>query len=453
MNPLLRPRLNRLAVPIFFEFLLGMLVALLGLWLAARHSDTAAGTLGVMQQVQETVVVVFRVLSIGVGVVVTQLLGAERPLKAKATATSALAVATWLGAFATLVLWVFRHSILSALNAPVPVVALALPYLWVMAPALWLEAYNLSMAAVLRAHLRVKESLAITVGMHLTHAALALPLMSGFWGWDGLGLLGFVLAFLASRVLGLGLHLWLWQRRLDMQLARDNWWRFRRELVWPVFKIGAPGASLEAVYRLGFMVSLSTAATLGVEALATQAYVLQTLKFVLLTSLAIGWATEIMVGRLVGAGQLNQADDLVRKAMRNGLIASGSMAVLAALGAPWILRVFTQDPNIVHTAQWLLAMSVALELARVANLIVNGALRATNDGVFAASSAMVSLVLVLGTGSYVLGHALGLPGIWLAYILDEALRGGVLWWRWHRRGWLLNTRQWWVAQRRQPGAD
>ena len=70
MNPLLRPRLNRLAVPIFFEFLLGMLVALLGLWLAARHSDAAAGTLGVMQQVQETVVVVFRVLSIGVGVTV-----------------------------------------------------------------------------------------------------------------------------------------------------------------------------------------------------------------------------------------------------------------------------------------------------------------------------------------------------------------------------------------------
>ncbi len=453
MNPLLRPRLNRLAVPIFFEFLLGMLVALLGLWLAARHSDAAAGTLGVMQQVQETVVVVFRVLSIGVGVTVTQLLGADRPLKAKATATSALAVATWLGGLSTLVLWVFRHQMLSVLNAPAAVVALALPYLWVLAPALWLEAYNLSMGAVLRAHLRVKASLAITVAMHLTHAALAWPLMGGVGAWEGLGLLGFVLAFFASRVLGVGLHLWMWHGRLDMALTRAHWWRFRVDLMGPVLKVGAPGASLEAVYRLGFMVSLSTAATLGVEALATQAYVLQTLKFVLLTSLAIGWATEIMVGRLVGAGQLNQADALVRKAMRNGLIASGSLAVLAAVAAPWIMRVFTQDPGIVRTAQWLLAMSVALELARVANLILNGALRASNDGVFAASSAMVSLVLVLGTGSYVLGHALGLPGIWMAYILDEALRGGLLCWRWHRRGWLAHTRQWWVAHRRQAGGE
>lgn len=451
MTLLTRPSLNRLAVPIFFEFLLGMLVALLGLWLAARHSDAAAGTLGVMQQVQETVVVLFRVLAIGAGVVVTQLLGADRPLKAKATATSALAVATWVGALATVILWGFRHHILAVLNAPPAVVALALPYLWLMAPALWLEGYNLTMAAVLRAHLRVRESLIITVFMHLTHAGLALPLMSGFGGFEGWGLMGFIAAFFVSRGVGLALHVWLWQRRLAMHLVRENWWRFRRELIVPVFKVGAPGASLEAVYRLGFMVSLSTAATLGVQALATQAYVLQMLKFILLTSLAIGWAVEIMVGRLVGSGELTQADAVVRKAVRNGLLASGSVALLAAASAPWLLQVFTRDPAIIAAAQGLLWMSLALELARVFNLIVNGALRATNDGMFAASTAMVSLILVLGTGSYLLGHALGLPGIWLAYIADEALRGGVLWWRWRQRGWLKHTRQWWVAQRREDG--
>ena len=141
----------------------------------------------------------------------------------------------------------------------------------------------------------------------------------------------------------------------------------------------------------------------------------------------------------------------VRKAVRNGLLASGSVALLAAAAAPWLLQVFTRDPAIIAAAQLLLWMSLALELARVFNLIVNGALRATNDGMFAASTAMVSLILVLGTGSYLLGHALGLPGIWLAYIADEALRGGVLWWRWRQRGWLKHTRQWWVAQRREDG--
>jgi Na+-driven multidrug efflux pump len=36
-------------------------------------------------------------------------------------------------------------------------------------------------------------------------------------------------------------------------------------------------------------------------------YVLQTLRFVLLISLAIGWACEIMVGHLIGSGEFRAA--------------------------------------------------------------------------------------------------------------------------------------------------
>ena len=453
MTPMLRPRLNSVAVPIFFEFLLGMSVAMIGLWFASVTSDAAAGTLGVMQQLQETMVVLFRVLAIGVGVSVTQLLGAGRLTTVRNTSTSALAAVTWIGLSGALWLSLGRAPTLRWLNTPADVVELALPYMLVMAPGLWLEGYNLTMASILRAHLRVRESLLVMVAMHLTHLLLAWCLMLGVWGWHGLGLIGFTLAFLLSRALGLTLHLWLWKHRLDMHLRWPQWLKVNLPLLWPVFKIGVPGATLEMVYRMGFMVSLATAATLGVEALATHSYVLQILKFVLLVSLAIGWASEIMVGRLIGGGQLNHADALVRKGVRNGLLASGTLATLAAVSSPWLLRIFTKDPAIIHSAQVLLWMSIALELGRVFNLIVNGALRATNDGVFAAASSMVSLVLVLGVGSYWLGRWYGLPGIWMAYICDEGLRGLVLWWRWHKRGWLPKTRRWWTAQRRQRDAE
>jgi putative MATE family efflux protein len=450
---MLRPRLNSVAIPIFFEFLLGMSVAMIGLWLASVTSDAAAGTLGVMQQVQETMVVLFRVLAIGVGVSVTQLLGAERWIAAKNTALSALAAASWIGLLGALWLSLGRGVMLSWLNTPQDMVSLALPYMLVMAPGLWLEGYNLTMASILRAHLRVRESLVVMVIMHLTHLLLAWWLMLGFLGWEGLGLMGFGVAFLLSRLLGLVLHLWLWKHRLDLQLQWPQWLAVKPLLLWPVLKIGVPGASQEMVYRVGFMVSLATTATLGVEALATHSYVLQILKFVLLVSMAIGWASEIMVGRLIGAGELNQADRLVRKGVRNGLIASGSLATLAALASPWLLRVFTKDPVIIQAAQVLLWMSIALELARVFNLIINGTLRATNDGVFAAGSGMLSQVLVLGVGSYWLGRWFGLPGIWLAYIADEGLRAAVLWWRWHTRGWLTHTKRWRTEQRRQGASD
>ena len=57
------------------EFILGMSVALAGFYLASHSSDAAAGSFDLVQQVLETLFVVFRVLAIGLGVVVTQRLG------------------------------------------------------------------------------------------------------------------------------------------------------------------------------------------------------------------------------------------------------------------------------------------------------------------------------------------------------------------------------------------
>ena len=101
--------------------------------------------------------------------------------------------------------------ILDVLNAPDEILPLAAPYLQLLAPALVLEAYNLTMAAILRAHLHARESLQIMVAMHGTHLLLAIPLMLGVGDWDGLGLYGYALALIASRALGLLLHLWLWR--------------------------------------------------------------------------------------------------------------------------------------------------------------------------------------------------------------------------------------------------
>ena len=82
----IRPSLNAIAVPIVGEFILGISVAMAGLYLASQTSDAAAGAFGMTQQVVETLAVLFRVLAIGIGVVVTQKLGSSNTTGAKRTA-------------------------------------------------------------------------------------------------------------------------------------------------------------------------------------------------------------------------------------------------------------------------------------------------------------------------------------------------------------------------------
>ncbi len=440
MNTPERLRLNTIAGPLLGEFLLGMTVAMGGLWLASHESDVAAGAFGLVNQILETLSVAFRVLAIGLGVMVTQYVGGGQHAAARRVALLALGASSWVGAAIMLVVVAGNDVMLDWLNAPAMVASLAAPYLQWFAPALLLDAYNLSMAAVLRAHLFAKDSLRIMIAMHGTHLALAFVIMRGWGSWDGMGLEGYAIAMLISRALGLVLHLWFWRVRMQLTPSRQDWWRFAWVDFAPVLRVGLPGAGVEVTYRAAFMVSLAATARLGVTALATHSYTLQLLKYVLLTSMAIGWACEIMVGRLVGAGDLRAANGLVRKAVRNGLLASGSLALFAALGAPWLMRAFTKDAAVIEAAQTLLWLSLLLETGRVFNLILNGALRATGDAIYPAVSSVASLVLVLGVGSFWLGRLFGLPGIWLAYALDEWIRGLLLLSRWLWRGWLPNAR-------------
>ena len=439
-----RPRLNAIAGPILGEFLLAYTVALIGLWLASHTSDGAAGSLGLANQVLETLYVVYRVLAIGMGVVITQLLGGQQPDNVRKTALSGLGACTWAGLAVAAFLLLGNDLILDVLNAPDEILPLVAPYLQLLAPAALLDSYNLTMASILRAHLHVRDSLRVMIAMHCTHLVLAVPLMLGLGDWDGLGLYGFAVALLLSRALGLYLHLVLWRRRMALVPTLRHWWVLQPRVLAPVLRIGVPGATGELGYRAAFMVSLASVARLGVGALATHSYVLQLLRYVLLISLSIGWACEIMVGRLIGAGHFRQAHALVLKGVRNGLLTSGSAAVAAALAAPWLLRVFTRDPLVIHAAQTLLWIGVALETGRVFNLILPGALRATGDAIYPVSAAVGSYFVVLGFGSYFMGRAFGLPGIFAIYAADEWTRGLLMMARWHWRGWLPYAR---TAQR------
>jgi Na+-driven multidrug efflux pump len=447
-----RPRITPIAGPILGEFLIGISVAMAGLWMASRISDATAGAFGMSQQVLESLFVLFRVLAVGVGVTITQALGGRQAEAARRTALVGLGACTWAGAAAALWLLFFSDWTLQLLNAPDAVQTLAGSYLPLLALAALLESYNLVMASILRAHLYARDTLFVMLVMHATHMALAFPLLIGVGEWQGLGLTGYALALTVSRAIGVGLHLVLWRRRMNLVPQRRDWWYCPARALMPVLRIGIPGASLEGAYRIAFMMSLSAAAALGVAALATQAYVLQMLRYVLLVSLAIGWACEIMVGHLVGSGRFRMAHQLVRKGLRNGMLASGALALMAAAGAPWLMRVFTRDPAVIEMAQTLLWISFALETGRVANLVVFGALRSTGDVIFPVSIAVASIFLVLGVGSVMLGQRYGLVGIWIAYAADEWIRGSLMFWRWETHGWVGHARA--VLQRmRAPGVE
>jgi Na+-driven multidrug efflux pump len=206
-----QPHVLSITWPLLAELILGFGVGFLGMWLVSKESDTAAAAFGLANHVQGAFFLLFRIISMGVGVVITQNLGAGNRRDADRTALASLGASTWLGLGSALVLFAATGPLLSAMQASADVRQLAEPYLHVLAFALFLDAFNASMAAVMRSHLRTRETMLNILSMHALHIALCFPLMRGAGAIPPLGMVGFALALAISRGFGLGVHLWLWR--------------------------------------------------------------------------------------------------------------------------------------------------------------------------------------------------------------------------------------------------
>ena len=445
------PRLLALTWPMLAELLLGFGVGLLGLWLAARQSDTSAAAFALANQWQVAFFLLFRIISMGVSVVITQNLGAGNRVGARQTALAALGASTWLGLGTGLVVLVSAGPLLALLNAPPAVLDIARPYLQMLAAALALDAFNASMAAVVRAHLHSREAMLNVLAMHSVHLLLCLPLMQGFGPIPPMGLVGFALAMAVSRAFGLAVHLLLWRWKLDLLPSARDWWVLRGRALAPVLHIGLPGAAENIAYRLSMLVSVTVVAGLGTAQLATYSYAMQLMNLIVQFTMALGFAGEILVGHQVGAGQLHQAMRTVRKTLWWGLGLSGAIAVLTAATATWVLRLFTQDAAIIAGATTLLWITVLLEPGRTCNVVIINALRASGDARFPVAAGAASMLFVMAGGSWLLGvhFGLGLVGVWIAYAADEWLRGLTMAARWFGLGWLPAAR---AARRRVAAA-
>ena len=176
-----RPHIFTLAWPLLIELFLAVLAGVVGTAMAARLSDTYGAAFAIANNISVTLFLLFRIVGSGIGVVITQNLGGGRRDVANRVALAMLGASTWLGVFTALLAFAGAGWLLGLMRAPAEALPLATPFLQALAAAMLFDAWNAAMASVMRAHLRTRDTLVVLVAMHLSHLALAVPLMYG-WG-------------------------------------------------------------------------------------------------------------------------------------------------------------------------------------------------------------------------------------------------------------------------------
>jgi len=143
------------------------------------------------------------------------------------------------------------------------------------------------------------------------------------------------------------------------------------------------------------------------------------------------FAAESLVGKYHGANDHNSAQRAIRTSFVWGMVLAGLYALVYGLSGTGLLRVFTDQQEVIHAALPYLVWMVIFPLLSTPCYIW--------DGVYiglTASAAMRNTML-LAFGGYLLlyygiGQAWGNHGLWFSLVGFMVLRGGIQW-RWYAR--------------------
>ncbi|MBC3880792.1 MATE family efflux transporter [Undibacterium sp. LX40W] len=423
--------------PIFIEQLSHILPGMIDIFMISHLGDAAAAGVSVANQIVVFFIVLFSFIGLGSSVVITHYLGAQDKQGAERVASNAIGVNVWLGAAISILTLLFSNQMLTLLHLPNELLPYARPFLALMGGTLFLEAINIVFASILRAHGHTREVMVIALGMNLINIALNSILIFGLFGLTPLGVVGAALSTVISRLIACVAYVYLVKRLIQLPLRFEALWNFSRSIIAKILHIGIPSAGENLCWWTSFMVITYFIAQMGADQIATFTYAMQLSMIMMMLSIAIGIGTEIIIGHLIGAGELDLAYRQLLRSLRVGVALTVVMTVVVVFAGKPLFSLFSQKPEIIEAGASLLLVSLILEPGRTFNLVVINSLRATGDARFPLYAGIVSMWGIAVVLAWLLGlhWGWGLIGVWSAFAIDEWVRGLLMYRRWKSRAW------------------
>jgi len=429
----------KLTFPIAMEQLMRILVSSVDTFMLSSYSNSAVAAVGLVSQYVFFLHLVFSVIGTGCSIILAQYLGAQKDKKELNHIAQASFIMMSVVSVVILLAVLFgTKPLLSCYTLDEDVRNFAWQYFVIYGGIFcFFNGFSLLQGAILRSYGHTSEAMIVSIVANIINVVgngLAL------YGWFGLPVLGVVGVALASGVASFVSSIMFMvfiRRRKDVQFTFRGLFKVPGKPFKLILKVGVPTAGESLSYNISNIVVMAMISTLGTYAMSAQVYTQTIVRFVFATAVAMGAATQIKAGYLVGA---KQSDVAYRKIFIYQLVATSVsmfMMLIANLIKKPIIGVFTDIPEVYSLVATLLIYSTYIEFGRSLNLIYVGALKGAGDIKFPVLYAIFSNWVILVLGSYLLGIkcGLGLVGFWLGIGTDETTRGIVMLLRWKSKRW------------------
>ena len=317
-----KPNLFVLTWPIFIELVLQMLMGNIDQIMISKYSQTGVAAVGNANQILNFLVLAFNVLCVASIILITQYKGAHQEDEVEKIYSLSIMTNLVVSGAISLIIFIFGRTFFRMMSVPADVLDEATIYMMLTGGFIFLQSLSLTYSALLRSNHRMKESMVAAVTMNILNIIGNAALINGIGPIPPLGVAGVAISTTVSRVIGVFLMARMFKKYVGVPISFKKLKPFPTTLFKKLLGIGLPSAGENFAYSLSQIVIMSFINLFGTTTITVKVYSSMLAMVTYILTSAIAQATQVIIGHMLGARQVEETDKRVWKTLRISMLSS-----------------------------------------------------------------------------------------------------------------------------------
>ncbi len=416
------------AWPAVVESFFVALVGLIDSFMVSRVGAYAVAAVGLTTQPKFIGLAVFIAINTSVSALVARRRGENRREDANRILVTAIACVLVLTVVVSVLCVALADPIIHLVGSAEDTHDYAVAYFRIIMGGIGFSVLSLVINAAQRGSGNTRVAMITNLASNLVNVIFNYLLIGGNFGFPALGVTGAAIATVIGTVVACGLSIASLFRK-DSYVSIPYMLQQKLGLCKSAFGSilnFAPNVFVEQIMmRIGFLLTATLAANLGTQAMAAHQVGMNVMSISFSFGDGLQVAAVTLIGQSLGAGEPQKAKQFGNLCQGIGLCFSLILAVFYLTMGRWLyVLFFPSDPDIVEIGVRIMLYMVPIVLCQVSQVIFTGSLRGAGDVRFTTIASTISVTIIRPSVSYLLAYPLGLgiSGIWLGVLADQATR-------------------------------
>lgn len=425
-----------LFIPLVIEQGLEYLVGFADSLMVAKVGEAAVSGVSLVDFVMALLISIFTALATGGGAITGQYLGSKKDNEANQSALQMMKVTFYLSIVITLIIFVFKNSILHLLFGSISsdVYHHAMTYLNVVVLSIpFLAIYN-GGAAIFRTMNNSRLPMQIMLVMNIVNVignAICVFILK-------MGVEGIAIPTLVSRV-GAALLILYLSKKTTIHLSQLMNIKINRNMIEKILNIGIPFGIENSMFYLGRLIVLSIVSLFGTASIAANSVGGTLVMFQVLPGTAINLGLTSIISRCIGANDYDQAKYYTKKINRWMHISFIISTVIILLLMPLIMSFYNLSSRATsYVWQIIILHGIMMTLIWPYGYMLPVIFRSSGDAKFPMIVSIISMVICRILFSYILAviFNMGMMGTWYAMFLDWIVKAIIYTYHYIKGKWM-----------------